>query len=260
MNSIAVEILKYRRTFLKKLFFLIPILPLILTIMIAIISANAKEAIAAHNNTFTWDKLFGLIFNWWPAVFLPISIALLAMMIINTENEGRNFEAQLIHNIVPQKLWINKIIVFAIYMIIPNLCLAIGLTIIGIMLVGGPIPIVDLVWDDLFCWVCLLPLLPLHLILDYLWGHLLNFSVAIMGAFSGMYFAARSFWLFDPWIWGIRVLSPLIGVHPNGTKLMAGDALLNASVVPVGVSLAVGLFVVLTFGSAAIFKKESILK
>lgn len=70
MNSIAVEILKYRRTFLKKLFFLIPILPLILTIMIAIISANAKEAIAAHNNTFTWDKLFGLIFNWWPAVFL----------------------------------------------------------------------------------------------------------------------------------------------------------------------------------------------
>jgi ABC-2 type transport system permease protein len=41
---------------------------------------------------------------------------------------------------------------------------------------------------------------------------------------------------------------------------MAGDALLNTSVVPVGVSLAVGLFVVLTFGSAAIFKKESILK
>lgn len=42
----------------------------------------------------------------------------------------------------------------------------------------------------------------------------------------------------------MRLMSPIVGVHPNGTPLKAGDPMLSASVIPAGIAVSLAFFAV----------------
>ncbi|MGI6125331.1 MAG: lantibiotic immunity ABC transporter MutE/EpiE family permease subunit, partial [Planifilum sp.] len=59
-----------------------------------------------------------------------------------------------------------------------------------------------------------------------------------------------------PWSWPTRLMAPVVGVHPNGVPLDAGDPLLEPSVIPVGILLGITAFLLFTWITALWFKRK----
>lgn len=58
-------------------------------------------------------------------------------------------------------------------------------------------------------------------------------GIGFAGMIAGILAAPSPFGL-QSWSLATRLMCPIIGVHPNGVLLEAGDPLLDPSVIPVG--------------------------
>ena len=111
----------------------------------------------------------------------------------------------------------------------------------------------------LLCWLATLALIPLQLWLATWAGMLASIALAAVGMIVGVLLAPTRLWIFCPWSWASRLMCPTIGVHPNGIVLSAGDGLLDAGVIPVGILVSLVVFVVLSMLTALWFeRRESI--
>ena len=64
-----------------------------------------------------------------------------------------------------------------------------------------------------------------------------------------------TFWM-TPWGNMIRIPAATMGIHPNGTSLEAGSALLDSSILGMSVGIGILYFVVLMFLSTFVFQKR----
>ena len=112
----------------------------------------------------------------------------------------------------------------------------------GLTTKAGTIPFGEILAAGIVCWLSSLALIPI-----------LSMGIGFAGMIAGILAAPSSFWFAVPWSLATRLMCPIIGVHPNGVLLEAGDPLLDPSVIPVGVVVSIAAFLVFTVLSSVWF-------
>jgi lantibiotic protection ABC transporter MutE/EpiE family permease subunit len=210
----------------------------------------------SKNNSWMWQSLLALVFNWWPVVFLPLGFALFATLVATQEKKSGNYRALRAHDVSPMVVWINKIIAIAIYSLFSMLVLVAATVFAGLFLKFGTIPFEKIILASVVCWVTSLALIPIQLWASTWNGIFLSMGIGFVGMIAGVIAAPKPFWTAVPWSWATRQMCFIIGVHPNGAVLEAGNPLLNTSVLPVGVAISLVAFLTTTVLTAVWFNRR----
>jgi ABC-2 type transport system permease protein len=223
---IAAERLKYKRSFAKKLAL---VAPLFFALYGAVIRIYLPD-----QTKLPWDLLLSMIFNWWPVLFIPIGIALLCTLAEIREKKAGNYRSLRANHISFVKLWYSRIAVIGFYLLLSSIVLMMAALAAGGLTSGGALPLAEVVGASLLIWLVSLSLIPIHLFAAARFGAFAGLALGPAAMFAGVLAAPQSYWLFVPWSWPIRLMCPVIGVHPNGVMLDPGDPLLDPSVIPAG--------------------------
>ena len=103
INYILSDYLKYKRTFLKKIIYIIPISLIILSYILA-------------PPYFTVDS-----YNWWYTIIMPITYALIPALMNRYEDKKIKYRAVYPLSIDLRKIWISKIIVASCLILMTSL-------------------------------------------------------------------------------------------------------------------------------------------
>lgn len=248
MNGISSELLKYKRTFTRKLIVFIP--------LFFAIQAAAGVALMPEDIVRTWDLVISMVFNVWTVIFLPFGMALFAVLVDNQERKSGNYRLLRAHNNSPAYIWMNKILIMAFHTLLSSFVLVIAIFLSGMITATGQIPWGQIFSASLVSWLVSLVLIPIQLWAATWKGLFLSMAVGFIGFIAGMVSAPTSYWFFIPWAWGIRLMSAIVGVHPNGTLLEVGDKLLDTSVIPIGIVVSLLAFIIITVVTAFWFNRR----
>lgn len=250
MNGLQSELLKYKRTFMRKLIVLFPLFFVLYALVIKLLMPA---------NTFRdWQLLTALVFNWWPVLFLPLGMGLFATLVAGQEKRAGNYRALRAHDTPPALLWINKIAGMAFHTLLTTLVLVVAVVVAGMLTSRGAIPWAEILAASFTCWAVSLVLIPIQLWAATWKGMFLSMGIGFVGMLAGVLGAPKPAWIAVPWSWTTRLMCPIVGVHPNGVLLNAGDPLLNASVVPLGIAVSVAAFLALTALTAIWFSRREV--
>lgn len=250
MNKLKSELIKYKRTFAKKLILLIPLFFVIYSLIIRLYLPTFSSS---------WKGIIYLVFNWWTLIFIPLGMGLFTGLIAMQEKRSGNYSALLVHNTSPMVIWFNKVAAIAIYSLLSTLILIVSIIISGLLSSKGNIPPISQIFIGSFvCWLSSLVLIPIQLWAATWKGVIFTMGIAFIGMMTGVLSAPKSFWLINPWSWATRMICPLIGIHPNGIPLKENDPLLSASVLPVGIFISIMAFLLLTVLTSIWFKRRDV--
>ncbi|MFO7161133.1 MAG: lantibiotic immunity ABC transporter MutE/EpiE family permease subunit, partial [[Clostridium] cellulosi] len=111
---------------------------------------------------------------------------------------------------------------------------------------------------SLTAWIVSLAIIPLQLWIATWKGTFASIAMGFLGLIAGVIAAPKSYWIYVPWSWPIRLMCPIIGVHPNGTLLESTSPLLDASVIPQGIIISIVSLIILAFITAVWFNKKEV--
>ncbi|MFN6991649.1 MAG: lantibiotic immunity ABC transporter MutE/EpiE family permease subunit [Fervidobacterium sp.] len=249
VNYVKAEYLKYKRTSIKKLLFLLPILVMLIVYLMH--SFMPKGYMEITNFIIITG------FNWWTVLFIPIGTAALTGLVSIMEKKAGKYKVFVSRNLSLQGIWISKVIVICIFMLYSVVLLAF-LIILFELLLGGQIKLKEILSSVFVIWVGSINLVPIYLFLSTFGGLILSLIIGVIGFFIGAVMAVESYWMFVPWSLSLRMLSPILKVHPNGIPLKPDDFLLDLSVIKIGLFFSIMYFVAFTFITSLWFKKEVI--
>jgi ABC-2 type transport system permease protein len=246
LNMIQSEHLKYKRTFAKKLVCIAPFF-FVLYALITMPTVQSKY------NYFEYT-----VFNWWPLIFIPLGTALIASLSIMREKSSGNDRALRCQDISITRMWFSKIIVIAYYTLLSSIELIILLIIIKIFLPNSISSTSVVLLASLTIWITSLAYIPIALFFAERFGTVISVIVNIIGIVLGVVMAPESYWMFIPWSWGMRLMSPIVGVHPNGVPLEKESPLLDPSVISIGIPVSIVLFVLLSIVTAFWYLRKEV--
>ncbi len=249
MNYLQSELIKYKRTFTKKLIILAP--------LFFVLQALPQKLLMPANYLRPWQLITNLVFNWWPVIFLPLGIALFASLIDSQEKKSGNYRSLRAHNISSFYLWVNKFAGMAVYTFLSTIVLFVSVVLAGLITAKGAVPW-GIITASTLSWIVSLTLIPLQLWAATWKGMFFSMAIGFAGMLAGVFAAAKSYWIALPWSWATRLMSPIIGVHPNGLLLEIDDPLRDASVLPIGIGLSLVVFVAATIITAFWFSKREV--
>ncbi|WP_252891638.1 lantibiotic immunity ABC transporter MutE/EpiE family permease subunit [Thermoclostridium stercorarium] len=147
---------------------------------------------------------------------------------------------------------------YGVHTLISTLVLIVSTVLSGIIAGGGKIP-----WSQIFAaaftvWVVSLAIIPLQLWMATWKGTLGSMVMGFTGMITGVLAASEPYWIYVPWSWPTRLMSPIIGVHPNGTLLEPDSPLLDASVIPVGIIVSLITLLIFTCLTAIWFDRREV--
>jgi len=244
------ESLKYRRTFTRRILLLSPLFFIIIAIV--------QTIYAPVGFVRPWNLLLSLIYNWWPVIFIPLGIALFAALVALQEKKAGNYRNVRVHNISPFFIWISKVVIMAYHTFLATLVLIAVTITTGLITAGGEIPWGKILAGGFTVWISSLAVIPLQLWAASWKGTFFSMAMGVAGFFAGVLAAPENYWVFVPWSWPIRLMSPIIGVHPNGVLLDISDPLCNPSVILTGITLSITAFVIFTIVTAVWFNKREV--
>lgn len=251
MNGLQSELMKYKRTFTRKLIVFIP--------LFFAVQASAGVWLMPEDTVRTWNLVTAMIFNVWTVVFLAFGMALFAVLADSQERKSGNYRALRSHKTSPAYIWVNKVLIMAVHTLLATFVLVIATILTGFITAAGEIPWVNIVTASLVSWLVTLVLIPIQLWAATWKGMFLSTALGFVGFLAGILSSPTSHWIAVPWSWAIRLMSPVVGVHPNGTLLESGDRLLNASVIPIGIVVSLSAFVIITAITAVWFTRREII-
>ncbi|WP_124066182.1 lantibiotic immunity ABC transporter MutE/EpiE family permease subunit [Clostridium sp. E02] len=249
-SIIQSEHLKHKRTFSKKLIVIAPLFFCLYTVIVQIFLPLGVKPL--------WGTFLQLVFNWWPFIFIPLGIALLGSLTENREEKSGGNRSLRVHNINPIYLWIAKILVLAYYMLLSSIVLIAVILLTGTISAAGSVPIFTILKAAVIIWFVSLSLIPIHLFVSAWKGTVVSMGLSIVGMFAGVIVAPGSHWFLLPWSWPLRLMCPVVGVHPNGVTLAPSDPLLDPSVIPIGIFVSLAAFLILTMLTAQWDKKREV--
>lgn len=241
LTYIKAEHLKCKHLFLKKLIVLGPLITLVMAY-------------------FSGMYFVANGFNWWYTLLFPGMITLTTALVNQIEERKMHYRGISVLPISLKKIWVAKIIVISFYITIAALIHMIGI-LIGKMIYNcsSPIPLSSIVSASMLLILTMLWQIPSCLFLSKKFGTfitlLINFGA---GTVLNMSMASSRLWIFCPYSWSTRLMCPVLHVLPNGLLAEAGDALLDTSVIPLGIFFAVLLYILLAMLTAAWFSKQEV--
>lgn len=250
INIINSESIKYKRTFIRRLTLLAP--------LFFIIMALLQKFFIPADYLRPWQLLLDQVYNWWPVIFVPMGIALLATLVALQEKKAGNYLNLEIHNISPSILWAGKIVLMAYHALLATLILIAAIIVSGLITAGGQIPWIKILSGGFTIWLTSLAVIPLQLWIATWKGTFFSMAMGFIGLIVGVIAAPKSYWMYIPWSWPTRLMAPIIGVHPNGIPLKASDPLRDPSVVPIGIALAIAALIIFTIITAVWFNRREV--
>ncbi|MMZ56351.1 ABC-2 family transporter protein [compost metagenome] len=249
LNAIQSENLKYKRSFSQKLVFIAPLFFALYAIIVKLLISAVETP---------WDLFLCMVFNWWPLIFIPLGTALLCALVEMRERKAGNYRCLRTYNLNASTLWFGKITVLAFYTLLSSVTLIFVTLIAGSLIAQGTAPIGKIVEAGAIIWLVSLSLIPIQLFAAAWKGTIAAVALGFCGLFAGVIAAPRPWWIFVPWSWPMRLMSPIIGVHPNGIPLQEGDPLLNDSVVPLGIVVSLAFLAATSVLTAIWFAKREV--
>lgn len=247
-NILKSEILKEKRSANSKILLLTPIIFIVFNLLMNTLMGKSPEG-----KSF----LLATAFNWFPLLILPIVISLLVINILAKEKQSQiNLQKSLgidIKKIKLAKSLVVLIEVFAIVMVssliiylIANFILKENISLAMLLKAGGVL------------FMGTLPLVGFSFFIMSLASKsfillILNFILSIISPVP----AVGALWKFYPWSYSLRMLAPIIGVHPNGTFLDINSPLWDKSVITLGIVLSLGVYVLFMVLSISRKDKEN---
>ena len=250
MNILQSEFLKYKRTFTRRLILLAPIF--------FIFMALPQKLFMPADYLRPWQLILDLVFNWWPVIFIPMGLALFAALTAAQEKKAGNYRGLRVRDISPAHLWVAKIVIMGFHTLISTLVLIVTTVISGLITGSGSIPWFKIFTGGFATWIVSLAIIPLQLWMATWKGTSASIAMGFLGLIAGVVAAAGPYWIYVPWSWPTRLMSPIIGVHPNGTLLDPASPLLNASVIPKGIIISVVSLLIFTFITAVWFNRRQV--
>lgn len=239
------EFLKYRRTLTRKLIFFSPLFFVLLALL--------QKLFMPANDLRPGELLIAMIYNWWPVLFVPIGMAIFASLIELQEKRAGNYRSLKARHISPVAIWVSKIFVMAIHLLFTTVILILATFLSGIIIAGGNIPLDNVFVAGFVVWITSLALIPLQLWVANGLGTVASIVMGVMGLVLGVIAAPSSYWIYIPWSWSTRLMSPIIGVHPNGTILEPTSPLHDSSVILIGIIISLTTTVIVSWMTAKWF-------
>ncbi|MBW9146498.1 lantibiotic immunity ABC transporter MutE/EpiE family permease subunit [Clostridium sp. CM028] len=239
LEYLQAENLKCKRTFIKKIIFLAPMV----TFLIALSSVIWFQA-----NSF----------NSWYMMILPGYISIMAVMTNEREEKKLRYRAVFGLPISLKKVWISKVLVNGFYMLLSCMVLSVGIILGGYYfpvtvpffraLVAAVLIAVTSLWQIPLCMFLAKKLGMIGAVLINVCGSIMLSSLT----------AITSTWWICPYSWTARIMCPVLGYLPNGLKVETGSPLLNPIAIPIGIILSLILFALLLIVTANWFSKQEV--
>lgn len=236
---IKAEFLKQKCTFQKKLVWLAPLITILITIML-------MGGLYIQSGAY----------NWWYILILPETVTMISSFIIVNEKK-RKFHGLFTVLIDVKKLWYGKIFVCSIYLALTCLIFFLGITISGTVF-GSQISIFDSLFASILLFILFLWQIPLWMYISIKMN--IGFSVilsTICNLGISVVCAIKSIW-WIPFAIPARVMIPVIGILPNGLNVEEGSHLIEGKVIPIGICIAIGLYIVISYFTAKWFQKQEV--
>ena len=201
--------------------------------------------------------LMATAFNWYPVMILPIVLSLLVVNIVSKEKEEHIALWRRL-NILPEKMLIakNGMVVFELFTIL--MLSSIGIYLVGKYFLQEEISLKIMILATCCLFIGSLPVIALSFFIYKLFNKkFLVILINFVFTFPSAMIAVTSYWKFFPWDYNLRILSPIIEVHPNGTFLEKSSPLMAMNAVHVGLVLSIMVYVIITVINIGIERGKS---
>lgn len=234
---LKAESLKFQRSVSKRIAVLFPVF----TFLLSLLSGSMMQLSAL---------------NWWYTTMLPGCLSILCTLADQKDGKKLGYRAVYALPVSLNKTWGAKIAVSGLYTAASTAVL-IGAVLLSGAFLHGSMPAWYVCAGGILMIVTTLWQIPLCLFLSRKIGMagtiLANTG---LGVFFGILCSTKTLWWLCPYSWTMRILTPVLGILPNGLPAQSGDPLLNPSSVPVGLLLSLLLFAALTALTARWFRNR----
>lgn len=233
-NEIRAEFIKERRSANRKMFWIVPMIFVLFNVLVISLMGESPEG---------KSYLVATAFNWYPLMILPIVLSLLVVNINNKEKEPHIIQQRSLGlNRIKMILAKNMMVIIDLFIILfISTALIYG---VGVFILQEYIVLKEMAMAMLCLFIGSLPLIGISFILYNLSkGFLVVFLNFICSSFPAAIIAVTKWWVLYPWSYSLRILAPVVGIHPNGTFLNGDSPLWNPSGVIMGIALSVGVYV-----------------
>ena len=237
IKMLKVEWIKEKRAANSTLKYIVPVIFLLFNLFMVNLMGQSPEG---------RSYLMATAFNLYPVLILPIVLSLLVVNIVSKEKEEHlTFQRRL-------NLSVEKILIAKNEMVILELFVILILSSIGIYLVGRFFLQEEISLKIMFLATCCLfigslPIIALSFFIYNLFNKkYLVILINFVFTFPSAIIAVTSYWEFFPWDYNLRILCPIIEVHPNGTFLEKSSPLTSMNAVFVGLALSVMVYILIT--------------
>lgn len=238
-NLIKAEYIKGKRSFGKRS---LVIFPLLVAMMAIALMGGAYAQAGAY--------------NWWYMMFLPTCVALMCINLIEPEKTMCFFNVAVVP-IQKDKQWLAKIWTGCCYLFISNL-IVYALTSISGFLFASQYPVwqgfaAALVLTVTWAWQ-----IPLGMLLTWKFNSMVTFMAILCANIlcSIQDIAGGRLWII-PFAIPARLMSPILGINPNGITMSDDSPLHDFGVVAPGILICAILFVLLLLATKKLFANRS---
>ncbi|WP_040329099.1 lantibiotic immunity ABC transporter MutE/EpiE family permease subunit [Clostridium ihumii] len=237
IRMIEAEFLKYKNTFAKKLVFIAPMYVLIYSIWM---------------NMYFYQN----VINWWSLAIMPFTIAILCALSVIREKKAGQYRTLKSKDINIKNMWISKVIAIGSYTFLSSLMFIANILIVRLIFSGLKLDMISVISGVLVIWITTLLLIPICLFVAEKFGTFFAIAISGLGVIVEVIVTIGDKWFLWPWSLSMRLMCPIVKIHPNGCLLENGDKLLNPSVIPVGIIVGLLGFLVLTILTSIWFAKK----
>ena len=247
ISYIKTELMKEKRSANLKLGSIVPIIFVLFNIAMVSLMGESPEG---------KSYILATSFNWYPLLILPIVLSLLVVN-INGKEKSEHIVLQKSKNLSSIKIELAKNIIIVAELFIILLISTILIFTVAIFFLGEKILLSQLIIATICLFVGSLPIVALSFLIYGLTKKKVLILLNFVLTFPSAVIAVTKNWILFPWSYNLRMLSPVVGVHPNGTFLETGSKLMNMDATYLGLLLSITVYVVVLILSLLINKKRS---
>ncbi len=247
INMIKAEIIKEKRTANRKLQLIVLIIFVVFNILMVSLMGESPAG---------KSYIMATAFNWYPITILPVVLSLLVVNIVSKEKD-QHLGYQRSINLSAEKVLLvkNLLVIFELFMIL--ILSSIAIYAVGVIFFQDKITIQMLSMATFCLFMGSLPIVAWSFLLTRFFSKrliliLMNFLLTLFSA----YVAVTPNWKFYPWAYNLRILSPVIAVHPNSTFLSDTSPLMNINTCYLGLGLSLLVYVVITLVGLFVERKS----
>lgn len=219
LQYIKSENIKFKRGISRTLIFIVPIFLMVFNYFVCCSQSDLQ-------------KFFNMsVVNVWGLVFCSLGIAIYSCLSNAKDRNSGGYKALISKGADRFKLWCSKIFIIGTYMCMSSIFMFLLFMAWNYIFFGSCNFSFNVVLYVLYCCITVICLTPISLFISYRFSDAINFIIGFIIMCTSAVVATKDYWFIDPWCYPLRAACPLMGIHPNGTVLPAGNALWNASVI-----------------------------